>query len=390
MSIHYDVIVVGAGITGASVGYFLKKKGVARVLVLDRGDGPASSNTGKSAGIVRTFYTVPLLARLAKAALDLFNGLPDELGKTGGFEPTGFMQLLPPDWMDIIDGIMTMQRSYGIETGLIDPSEFEHRFPWLDPDGVAAVLFEPNSGYADPLLTTEAYADAFVAAGGEFRFRTSARSLLRDGDKITGVMLDEGPVSAGAVVNAAGPWAKFLAASAGLEMEMVAVREQDTVWEVREGRPMPTTPVGNSLEAVYLRPMGGRRWIIGRGYPKPYVEVDPYNYKVTADNDFELDLLDRMGRRIPPLQGAQLIDSYAALYDVTPDWTPYFGPRAGLDGYYDACGGSGNSFKTGPVLARELVDWMIDDTVAVDFRQLSYDRIGEGNLFKQAFGGNRG
>jgi glycine/D-amino acid oxidase-like deaminating enzyme len=97
-----------------------------------------------------------------------------------------------------------------------------------------------------------------------------------------------------------------------------------------------------------------------------------------------------MGRRIPPLQGAQLIDSYAALYDVTPDWTPYFGPRAGLDGYYDACGGSGNSFKTGPVLARELVDWMIDDTVAVDFRQLSYDRIGEGNLFKQAFGGNRG
>lgn len=390
MSTHYDVIVVGAGITGASVGYFLKKKGVERVLVLDRGDGPAPSNTGKSAGIVRTFYTVPLLARLAKAALDLFHGLPDELGRTGGFEPTGFMQLLPPDWMDIIDGIMTMQRSYGIETGLIGPSEYSERFPWLEPDGVAAVLFEPNSGYADPVQTTKAYADAFVAAGGETRFRTPARGLLRDGDRITGVMLDEGPVGAGAVVNAAGPWAKFLAASANLEMEMVAVREQDTVWEVREGRSMPTTPVGNSLEAVYLRPMGGRRWIIGRGYPKPYVEVDPYNFKVTADNDFELDLLDRMQRRIPPLQGAQLIDSYAALYDVTPDWTPYFGPRAGLDGYYDACGGSGNSFKTGPVLARELVDWIVDGVVKDDYRQLSYDRIGEGNLFKQAFGGNRG
>ena len=97
-----------------------------------------------------------------------------------------------------------------------------------------------------------------------------------------------------------------------------------------------------------------------------------------------------MQRRVPALQGARLIDSYAALYDVTPDWTPFFGPRSGIEGYYDACGGSGNSFKTGPVLAEELADWMIDGAVRDDFRQLSHDRIAAENPFKQAFGGNRG
>ena len=390
MSNSFDVVVVGAGITGSSVAYFLKKKGVERVLLVERGATPASTNTGKSAAIVRTFYTLPLLTRLAKAAVEMFVRLEDELGASGGFHQTGFVQLVPPEWADDIDDIVARQREAGIDTHFVDPAEWEQRFPWLERDGLHSILFEPQSGYADPVRTTEAYFNAFAKAGGEVRLKTSARGLTRQGDRITGVELDDGPLSAGAVVNAAGPWAKFLAASAGLEMPLVAVREQDTVWEVRADRSMPTTPVSNPLEAAYMRPMGGRRWLIGRAYPKPYIEVDPYNFKATADEDFVLDLLDRMAKRIPPLQGARLIDAYAALYDVTPDWTPFFGPRSGIDGYYDACGGSGNSFKTGPVLARELVDWMVDDAVRDDFRQLSHDRIAEGNLFKQVFGGNRG
>ena len=390
MSSSYDVIVVGAGIIGSSVAYYAKKKGTSRVLLLERGATPAFANTGKSAGIVRTFYTVPLLARLAKAAVDLFVSLPDELGKTGGFQKTGFVQLVPPQWKELIEDLVAMQRSWGIETDFVDPSEYQKRFPWLETDGVAAILYEPNSGYADPVQTTEAFAEAFTAMGGETRFRTSVRALLREGDGITGVLLDDGPVTADLVVNAAGPWSKFLAASVGLEMQMVAYREQDTVWEVRAGRTMPETPVSNTLETVYMRPMGGRRWLIGRGYPKPYLEVDPYNFKATGDEDFVLDLLERMSKRIPALQGARLIDAYAALYDVTPDWTPYIGPRSGITGYVDACGGSGNCFKNGAVLARELVDWMLEGRVRDDFRQLSYDRITQGNLFQQAFGGNRG
>ena len=98
MSNSFDVVVVGAGITGSSVAYFLKKKGVERVLLVERGATPASTNTGKSAAIVRTFYTLPLLTRLAKAAVEMFVRLEDELGASGGFHQTGFVQLVPPEW----------------------------------------------------------------------------------------------------------------------------------------------------------------------------------------------------------------------------------------------------------------------------------------------------
>ena len=171
------------------------------------------------------------------------------------------------------------------------------------------------------------------------------------------MLLDDGEVGAGVVINAAGPWSSMLAKSADLELPLRAVREQDAVWEVRSDRPLPNTPVSNPIEAVYMRPMGEGRWLFGRGYPKPYFDVDPNNFKETCDNDFVVDVYERWCKRIPPLEGSRLLHGYAALYDVTPDWIPFMGPRAGLEGYADASGGSGHAFKTGPILARELVDW---------------------------------
>ena len=389
MSSTYDYIVVGAGITGASAAYYLKKKGVEKVLLLEKGAGPACSNTGRSAGIVRTFYTTPLMTRLAVAAVALFEGMKDELGGDGGFHQTGFTQIQPPDWVEASTKMVVMHQEAGLDTHIIDPSEYEDLLPWLNPEGVGMVILEPQSGYADPIQTTEAFSDAFVRMGGEARFRTPCRALLRDGDRVTGVLLDEGPVETGGVVNSAGPWSRHLAETIDLELSLRFLREQNTILEVRKGQEMPTTPVSNAIEPTYMRPMGEGRWLLGRGFPKPYYDVDPYNYKETADNDFSVEVLDMMTKRIPPLQGARVIDGYAALYDVTPDWTPFFGPRTGLEGYYDACGGSGHAFKTGPILARELVDWMLENRVEDDYRRLSYDRVGDDNLFVSTFGGNR-
>lgn len=388
MASGYDVVVIGAGIIGASTAHFLARKGVERVLLLDR-DGPASGGTGRSAAIVRSFYTVPVMARLAKQAVDLFHHLEDEVGADGGFHATGFTQLVPPDWVDTTAEKVAMHQELGIETGFVPASEWAERFPWLNTEGVGAIVFEPNSGYADPVQTTEAFVQRFVAAGGEFRPRTPARALLREGDRIQGVLTDDDVISAGWVVNAAGPWAKPLAESAGLELPLRAVREQDSIWQVRAGRPLPTTPVSNPIEAIYMRPMGENRWLFGRGYPKPYFDVDPYNFKQTADDEFVNDLYARWTTRIPALEGSRLVHGYAALYDATPDWIPFVGPRAGLDGYADACGGSGHAFKTGPIFARELVDWIIDGQVRDDFRQFSHDRMTSGTPFVQSFGGNR-
>ncbi|MGH6922522.1 MAG: hypothetical protein ACRED5_02020 [Propylenella sp.] len=71
-------------------------------------------------------------------------------------------------------------------------------------------------------------------------------------------------------------------------------------------------------------------------------------------------------------------------------WYPYVGPRDGLAGYADACGGSGHGFKIAPAIGRELAEWIVGGTPAADFAGLSYDRIADEKLFVGSYGGNRG
>ena len=388
MEHSFDFIVVGGGISGASTAYYLQETG-AKVLLIER-DLPASGGTGKSAAIVRQHYSTPLLARLAKQSIAIFERMIAELGRSGGYVKCGYHFLLPTSMLEVAKENAAMQRKVGVRTEFVDKGTWSKDLPWLNADGVAGILYEPDGGYADPVTSTEAYVGAFERGGGTVRRKTSCRALTRQNNRITGVIMDDGAARAGGVVNAAGPWAKFLAESVGLEMQMRSVREQDTVWEARPERPLPSGSVSNAVNAIYLRPLGDRRFIVGRGFPKDYFDVDPYNYKVTADDDFIADVQSRLELRLPGFAGAKLITSYAALYDVTVDWYSYVGSRKGIEGYFDFCGGSGHGFKIAPAMGKELSQWIISGKVTEDFAQLSYDRVAAGHLFSGSYGGNRG
>lgn len=389
MASHYDVIIIGGGISGAATAFFLKQKGVDRVLLVERGR-LASGGTGQSAAIVRQHYTTPLMTRMALESVKIFQSANELLGREAGYRRVGYLFLSPPHMTEMVRKQLDMQVAVGVAGRWLSADELASRYEWLNTEGVDGACFEPEGGYADPVHAVEGFADAFRDRGGDVQLNTPVRALIRHGDRIEGIVTDEGDISCGAVVNAAGPWAQPLAASAEIEMQMRSVREQDTVWEARAGRPLPEHSISNPVDAIYIRPMGNRRYVVGRGFPKDYVDCDPYNYKTTADENFVADVQERLDRRIPPFQGAKLIDSYAALYDVTPDWYSYVGPRAGLAGYFDFNGGSGHGFKIAPAMARHLVDWIVEGRVDDDFARLSYDRLARNELFAGSYGGNRG
>ena len=290
----YDAIVVGAGISGAATAYYLAQKG-ARVLLLERAEA-ASGGTGKSAAIIRQSYSTPLLVRLARDSIRLLDGMKDELGRDGGFVRAGYCFLLSQEMLEPARRNLAMQRDLGVANEWRDGAGFPEHLPEMNPDGVAATVYEPHGGYADPVQATEAYRLGFCALGGEYRSRTPVRRLLREGDRVIGVETDGGAIRGGVVVNAAGPWAKPLAESIRLPLPLRSVREQDTVWQVPAGRRVPEVSISNGVDAIYFRPLGQNRFIIGRGFPKDYVDVDPYNFKLTVDEEFVFDVQARVER----------------------------------------------------------------------------------------------
>ena len=387
MSNNFDAIIIGAGITGASTAYHLKKNGVNRILLLDR-KGAAAGGTGKSAAICRQHYSTSLMARLALESISMMAEIEKE--KAGSFFQSGYMMLLPPTLIEAAAKNLELQKSVGVDTRFLSKQEITTMAPWLNTDGVAEVIFEQLGGYADPVRITEYFVHKFVENGGEFRDHTPCRGLMRETDRVAGVILDSGPLHADIVVNAAGPWAPIIAKMAGIELEIRAVREQDSIWQARSNRPLPSVSISNAVDSIYVRPMGENRFLIGQGFPKDYFDVDPYNFKQTADDEFVNLILQRTSKRYPTLEGMQLISAYSALYDVTPDWYPFIGPRSDIKGYYDASGGSGHGFKIGPAVGKELANWIVKGETSDDFSQLSYDRLASQQLFIGAYGGNRG
>jgi len=375
--------------TGAALAWHLQRGGAGRVLVLESGASPACGPTGKSAAVVRMHYSHPVLVRMAMESRDMFANMKEMLGRDGGFRRKGWWLAVGASMIEQVRANVAMQRGLGLVAEIVPPEQFAQRAPWLNPEDVVGLLHEPDSGYADPVQTTEAFAFAFRDRGGEIRFRTPCRALIREGDRVTGVMLDEGPVHADIVVNAAGPWSRNLAATIGLELDLRAVREQDAVWEVRKGAPMPECSFSTTIEAAYCRALGDDRFILGLGFPKPYHDVDPYNFKTTIDDDILALSFAKNAARLPNLHGAKLIHAYAALYDITKDFYPYVGPRAGLAGYAEFCGGSGHGFKIAPAIGKHLADWLLAGRTDPEFAALSYDRIAAGKLFG-GLGGNRG
>ena len=302
MSSKYDAIIVGGGIVGASTAYYLAWLGVRRVLLVER-NAPAAGGTGKSAAIVRQHYSTRLMTRLALQSVEIFETMKSEFEAPNVFFQTGYNMLVPPELLEAANKNVVSQQEVGVDTGWVDETEWAERLPWLNPQGVAGVVHEPRGGHADPIRSTELFLEHFRRLGGEVRLKTAARGLLRDGDRVTGVVLDSGDVYAGTVVNAAGPWSKNLAESAGIELNMRIVREQDSIWEPRAGRPVPQNPISNAVDAIYSVPQEGGRILIGQGFPKDYFDVDPNNYKETGDDAFATLISGRAEYRYPGTAG---------------------------------------------------------------------------------------
>src|SRR6476620_11391384 len=136
-SMTYDAIVVGAGISGASTAYHLRKAG-AKTLLIERGE-PASGGTGKSAAIIRQSYSTPLLVRLARASITMFTNAREELGQDAGFVQAGYCFVVSPDMLEGARKNVAMQHSLGIVNQWSEGPGFPEHLPELNPDGIAGI-----------------------------------------------------------------------------------------------------------------------------------------------------------------------------------------------------------------------------------------------------------
>ena len=145
-----------------------------------------------------------------------------------------------------------------------------------------------------------------------------------------------------------------------------------------------------SAKAIYYRPDGASRTLVGRGFPKDYQYVEPDGYNQEVDISFIAEITERLYARWPSFTRALALNSYTGLYDVTPDWHPVLGRVDGVDGFFLCAGFSGHGFKIAPAIGEVMAEEIIDGAAhSISIERLNLRRFAAEALIGAAYGSNR-
>ena len=386
----FDAIVVGSGVVGASTAFHLAKLGGLRVCVVEQGE-LCSGGTAKSCAIVRSHYSVATNTALTLKSLAIFRDFAawlDDPEAESGFVKSGYLIVAPEGaFAEKMRANLRMQAGVGAETFEISASEAKERHPLLALDDIALIGYEPNSGYADPYLTTTSFLRAARARGAVVKANCPVERLLIDGGRAVGVRTKDGALHAGHVVLAVGPWSRSLTEAAGIEIHLEVSRHVVLTFRAAAdyGRTLPVVKDLATENKMYFRPASGGVVLVGTGD-----HGDPVSGPAAMDenvaDDFVLLQGGQIARRMASFQKAALTASWVGAYDITPDWNPVIGPVDGIDGLTLTYGFSGHGFKLAPALGLTIAQQLLGRTPDIDLTGYRAGRFAEGDLLTGAYG----
>src|SRR5690606_34049208 len=209
MNETYDAIVIGAGVIGASIAYNLSERGL-RVLILER-QSVGVGATGASSGLVRMHYDLEVDSALAWQSFHFFKNWRERIGGECGFKRTSFLQIVSPDKNEQLRGNVEMQKGLGIPTEVVTAEEVRKIAPIFKTDDFELAAYEPESGYDDPVLTTNSFIMKAKANGAVLMQDGEVTGIRLGGGKVKGVDSRHGSFDAPIIVNCAGTFAARVA-----------------------------------------------------------------------------------------------------------------------------------------------------------------------------------
>ena len=382
-----DVVIIGGGVTGVSIAFHLAGCGVRRVVVLER-RFLAAGGTGRSVGIVRQLYPTPETSAMVLRSLRVFQDFANVVGGDAGYVQCGVLIGVSKEMRARLEANLAMQRGLGIRAEILEPVDVARVEPAIDPRGVGAVLWEPDSGYGDPTGVTQAYAAGARQHGVTIEQGVEVVAVRTERDRVLGVATAGGDrIDAPVVVNAAGLWSPQVAALAGFTLPIVVGRHP--VFIVERGPDIATHRVYLDLAGgSYARPETGGLTLTGSlTDDETEHPMDPELLGADAGFEEASAVLERTGRAMPPLAEARYRRGYAGAFDITPDWMPIL-DRTGPEGLFTAAGMSGHGFKLAPAVGEMMAALITGGTTAVSaapFRLARFAEVAGGGTFVASY-----
>lgn len=372
MSATFDAILIGAGSVGAPLAWQLAEAGL-RVLVLDPNASAGQGSNKAAIGGIRATHSDPAKIRLALQSIEVFSTWRVRYGDEIGWQRGGYAFVAYGDREErILKDLLAVQQRHGLDIDWYDAAALREIIPALHPGGLRGGTFSPGDGSASPLLAAHAFERQARAHGAAFHYRERVTALDTAGGRVAGVRTDRARYAAPLVVNAAGAWAREVAALAGLDLPVQPDCHEAGITEPVAPflRPMVVDirPVEGSANYYFYQHHTGQ--IVFCITPNPPI----FGMDRRETSAFLPQVARRMLEILPRLQNLKVRRTWRGLYPMTPDGAPLVGYARELEGYVLAVGMCGQGFMLGPGLAislRRLLLGELDATETELFDRLS-------------------
>lgn len=375
------IVIVGAGVVGASVAWHLTARRCRDVVVLDRAGAPGAGSTSRATGGFRAQFASAINIRLSLLAREKLRRFHDETGGDAGYVPAGYLWLASSEAeLALLRTALRLQHAEGLtEASEVTPGDVRRLNPALDGRGIAGGAFCATDGFIRPLGILEGYLQAAARNGARVEWGVEVCGIERGpGGRAAGVVTHAGVRPADVVVNAAGAWAGTFAGACGLDVPVTPLRRQVAVTVSTNALPgsMPMTIF--TADGFHLRVRDGRVLLL---WPTPGVPGRPF--EASVDPGWIDAVTSKARERVPALRTVAVDRDgcWAGLYEMSPDRHAIVGAAAGCPNVYLVNGSSGHGVMHAPALGHLLAEIILDgQATALDASPLRPERFAEKDL----------
>src|ERR671933_1638144 len=372
-------VVIGGGVGGCSVLYWLARLGWRDVVLLERAE-LTSGSTFHSAGLVGQLRGSLALTRMMMSSVDLYRTLGDEVGLETGWREVGSLRLASsPERMEELARQAGWAKTFGLPLELISASEAEGLFPPMATDGVLGAAYLPTDGYVDPSQLTFALAEGARRRGAEIATHTRVTGIRVERNRVTGVETDKGDVETELVVNAGGMFAGEIGALAGVVVPIVPMAHEYLITRPAD-LPLDLPTMRDPSLLVYFRGESGG--LVMGGYerhPAPWsldgIPAD-FNGKLLAEDwpRFE-ELMENALVRVPSLEEMEVIRLINGPEAFTPDGEFILGPTD-VRGFWTATGFCAHGLAGAGGMGQLVAEWIVEGVPSLDVWEMDSRRFG--------------
>jgi sarcosine oxidase, subunit beta len=372
-----DVAVIGAGAIGLAVALQLRRAGISDVVVVDRNSAPGMGSTGRANGGVRAQFATPINVVFSQYTIPSLVELDHLTGGQVGYRAIGYLFMAGTDLTAVaLRSALETQRSLGVATEWLVPDQVAELAPCVRLQGLRAATFCASDGIIDPHGVVSALCSEGRRLGVTYVFDSDVVSLDHTTARAT-IHATDMDIEADYVVNAAGAFARDLAAQAGIDLPVTPYRRNLACTDTLPAFPASIPMCVDMDTGVLIRREGGGILI---GYSDPASQP-------TYDTSFEPEFLDalaaRVGNRFPVLDEATINPRkcWAGLYPETPDHNAIIDAPAG-ESWFIQCAGFGGHGIMHSLAAGQAVAELIRDQrcSTFDLRPLRLDRFRASTL----------